>query len=102
MSGKVIPSTLSKKETDKMFDLLSKKISSLKKKKEVSGFLSDVLTSSERVMVFRRLQIAKMLLEGKTYFEIKKSLNVGVETIRGVRNKLDGGSGGYLNFIKKL
>jgi len=60
------------------------------------------LTDSELIMILRRLQIAKLLLDGGTYFNIKNKLGVGLDTIKRVRYKLDNGSGGYLKFIKKL
>lgn len=102
MSGKIIPSTLPKKEVEQMLDLLYKKVYSLKSKNDVANFLSDLLTESEKIMILRRLQIAKLLLEDKTYYEIKKRLRVGLDTIKMVRHKLDAGTGGYLNFIKNL
>ena len=100
--SKVIPSKISKQDREKMFDLLCFKIASLKNKKQVIDFLSDVLTESEALMILRRLQIAKMLIDECTYFEIRQELQVGIDTIRTVRTKLLAGSGGYLNFIKKL
>lgn len=100
--AKIIPSNLSKKETDKMLDLLYSKMATLKTKKEISKFLSDVLTESEQVMILRRLQIAKLLLDGNTYFDIKNQLGVGLDTIKTVRHKLDYGHGGYLRFVKGL
>ncbi len=100
--AKIIPSKLSKIETNKMLDLFYAKIAALKTKKEITNFLSDVLTESEQIMILRRLQIAKLLLEGETYFNIKSKLRVGLDTIKAVRYKLDNGRGGYLKFIKSL
>jgi len=100
--SKVLISKLSSKETRKMQQHLCSKMASLKTKKQIEEFLEDVLTDSEIIMLLRRLQIAKLLLDGNTYFEIREKLGVGVDTIKNVRYKLEKGSGGYLNFIKKL
>ena len=53
-------------------------------------------------MILRRLQIAKMLLDGCLYWQIRKELGVGPDTIKTVRAKMDQGNGGYVNFIKEL
>jgi len=55
--------------------------SDLKLKKEVIDFFIGLMTSSEILMLARRIQIARMLLEDKSYFEIKRKLRVGNETI---------------------
>ena len=100
--SKIIPSNLSPEKTNKMLKLFYKKINSINTESQTKNFLSDILTESEQIMIIRRLQIAKMLLEGKTYFEIKKELNVGVDTIKSVRYKIGYGNGGYIYFIKNL
>ncbi len=56
-------------------------ISDLKSRKEVVDFFVGFMTSSELLMSARRIQIARMLLADKSYFEIKKKLKVGNETI---------------------
>ena len=100
--SKVIPTSLPLKERKKMLSLLFTKIAKLKSKDSVANFISDVLTESEQVMILRRLQIAKLLIEEKTYYEIRYQLGVANDTIKIVRKNLDFGCGGYINFIKKL
>jgi len=100
--SKVIPSKISKLEREKLKNLLCQKIAKLNSKKQVINLLEDLLTESEFVMIVRRLQIAKMLIDGFLYWEIRKELGVSHDTIRSVRSKLDKGQGGYLSFIKKL
>ncbi len=100
--SKITQSELSKKEVNKMFELFYIKVNSLKTRQETADFLSDVLTESEKIMILRRLQIAKLLLNGDTYYEIRNKLNVGSDTIKTVRYKIDNGSGGYINFIKNF
>ncbi len=43
--------------------------------------IRNLLTKSERIMVGRRIRIAKRLIAGKTYETIRAELNVGLATI---------------------
>src|SRR4030043_1518792 len=76
-------------------------IALLKNRDEVKQFFKDLLTLSEVVMISRRLQIAKMLLEGYTYREVQDKLKVGVPTIVSVERWLNQGFGGYRNIIQR-
>lgn len=79
----------------KCLDILWTCIVSLKTRKEVKNFFKDLLTPSESIMLGRRLQIAKMLLEGKSYDFIGESMGTGRSTIAGVHQWLNSGFGGY-------
>jgi TrpR-related protein YerC/YecD len=76
-------------------------IALLKNREEVKQFFKDLLTLSEVVMISRRLQIAKMLLEGYTYREVQDKLKVGVPTVVSVERWLNQGFGGYRNIIQR-
>jgi len=65
-------------------------VTNLKAKKEVIGFFMGLLTSSEALMLARRIQIATMLLDKKSYNEIQEKLKVGVSTIITVSKWLHG------------
>lgn len=56
-------------------------VSGLKSKDEVVDFLLGTLTPSEVLMSARRVQVASMLLNGKTYDEIRERLGVGYQNI---------------------
>ena len=99
---KIIPTQISTKERKKLKKLLSLKINKLKSGQEVENFLEELLTESEMVMIYRRLQIAKMLLDGKLYYEIRKKLGTSYATIKVIREKINRGKNAYLNFIKEL
>ena len=99
---KIIPAHISKNERGKLKKLLSQKLTKINTPKEMSNFLEDLLTESEFVMIVRRLQTAKMLLDECTYFEIRQELGVSYETIKIVRTNLERGKGGYSKFIKNL
>lgn len=74
--GKVSVYKIDKKEKEKVVDELFEVISELRSKKEVFNFLVGLLTDSETLMIGRRIQIAKMLLDGKSYNQIARKLKV--------------------------
>lgn len=65
-----------------------RQILSEKSAREIDGLLRDLLTPMEEKMLAKRVQIAKMLLTGKTYDEIETALNVQRSTISRIRAKL--------------
>ena len=100
--SKVIPNKLSIKKRKELKRLLFIKITKLKNIQEVKDFFEDLLTESEFVMIIRRLEIAKLLLDELPYWQIRQELGVGYDTIKLVRNKLVNGAGGYERFIREL
>jgi TrpR-related protein YerC/YecD len=98
--AKVIPRFLDHSERAKYLDLLWTSIAGLETRQEVKNFFKDLLSESEAVMLARRILIAKMLLEGKTYLEIMDELGAGVDTIGRVSQWLNSGFGGYEKAIK--
>lgn len=89
------------KKEDLLLKDFYKGLSLLKDEVKVQNFLEGILTKSERVMVSRRLRIARMLLRRKTYNEIIVEIEVGRSTIRAVDNWLNEGLTGYRDIIKK-
>ncbi len=55
-------------------------------REETEDFFHDFLTSSEKIILARRLRVAKMLLQGSTPTQIRKKLGVGVSTVQFVQN----------------
>ena len=72
MPGKVRYNQLSDFEKKKFLGEFYSMISLLRGRDEVKKFFKDLLTLSEVVMISRRIQIAKMLLDGFDYEEIRK------------------------------
>ena len=101
MSGKVKYHELTEKEKKVYLGDFYSMVSSLKTRDEVKNFFKDLLTLSEIVMISRRIQIAKMLLEGFTHDEIRKKLKVGFANIAQVERWLNNGFGGYRKTIKE-
>lgn len=101
MAGKVKYHELSELEKKKYLGDFYTMVSLLKDREEVKNFFKDLLTLSEAVMISRRIQIAKMLLEGYTYDEIRKKLKVGFNNINQVEKWLNNGFGGYRKTIEE-
>ena len=78
---KLRPETLPSKERDQVLDSLVSAFSAIKKDSELKHFLRTLLTESEHVMIYRRLRIARMLLEGTSYADIISIMHVGVGTV---------------------
>lgn len=99
---KVKPRKIQNRDRMRYLDTLYTAMSGLKSREEIKNFLRDLLTESERVMVGRRIIIAQMLLEEKSYDEIIRELKVGKDTIMRVHRWLEDETEGYEKAIKKL
>lgn len=71
-------------------------------REEAVSFLEELLTPTEVRMLAKRIQIAKMLLEGYKYQDIIPHVRVTSTTISGVNNQLQFGDGGYIKIIERL
>jgi TrpR-related protein YerC/YecD len=87
---------------DEMFDLFTSTIISLKDKKEIEDFLSDLLSPIEKMMLAKRLAIALMLEKDYTYPMIGKTLRVTPTTIASVSMQLRYAGKGYKNIVEKI
>jgi len=94
-------SKLPKKERMKIIEEFYDVITSLKNRKEVKDFLSDLLTPNEIVNLMRRV-IALLLISGLSYDEIHLSLGVSKDKILHVHRKLINEGRGYKIVIKRL
>lgn len=99
---KVRIETLSKKERIATLDALYTAVSSVHGRLAMKLLLRDLLTESERVMLGRRILIARLLLSGESYEAIGKALGVGTNTIRRVHRWLNDEFPGYEDAIKGL
>ena len=93
--SKVNPRKLDSKSKMKYLDLLWTSIAQLKTRDEVKQFFKDLLSESEAIILARRIEIAKRLLERRSYDSIAKELKVGKDTIGRVQRWLTSGFGGY-------
>ncbi len=80
--------SIDNKEKRRILDELFEVITDLKTKSEVVDFLIGLLTPSEAIMLGRRIQIAKMLVDNFGYDDIQRRLRVSHLTISKVEHWL--------------
>ncbi len=74
----------------------------LKDEAECRSFFEDICTVKELQDLAQRLQVARMLKEGKSYQEISRETGASTATISRVNKCLVYGSGGYDEVIARL
>ena len=87
---------------NKSIDGLFEAILSLENKEECYSFFEDVCTIQELSSIAQRLEVAKLLYEGKSYIEINKLTGASTATICRVGKCVNYGSGGYKTAIDRL
>ncbi|HBT20744.1 MAG TPA: TrpR-like protein YerC/YecD [Peptococcaceae bacterium] len=90
------------KWADKSVDALFDAILLLENKEECYRFFEDICTVSEIKSLAQRLEVAKLLMENKTYSDISKITGASTATISRVKRALDYGADGYKIILKKL
>ena len=84
--------------TDALFDA----ILTLQDREECYRFFDDLCTVKEISDMSKRLEAAKLLLEGKTYEQIVKSAEISTATISRINRCIQYGAGGYQTIIQRL
>lgn len=84
--------------TDALFDA----ILCLETREECYRFFEDLCTVKEVSDMAQRLEAAKLLLEGNTYEQIVKSVEISTATISRINRCIQYGPGGYQDMIKKV
>src|SRR3989344_4235773 len=87
-------------EINSLAGRLIEAVALLRNKEEISSFFNDLLTSSEKGMLGKRILIAMFLENGYSYGEIERVLKVSQATIGTVSNILQQ-SGNGLRLILK-
>lgn len=93
---------LNKKAEERILDLFWTSPSSLSTKEKVALFLNDLLTSTEKLMLSKRLAIAFMLIKGYDYAAINNRLKVSDATIWNVKTSLTLRGKGYRMGIEQI
>lgn len=86
------------KQLDQLFDA----ILSLETREECYQLFDDLATMNEITSLSQRLQVAKLLSEGRTYNVIEKETKASTATISRVRRCIDYGSDGYKLVLKRM
>lgn len=76
-------------------------ILSLQNMEECYTFFEDLCTMKELADMAQRLEAAKMLLDGKTYEQIVKSVEISTATISRINRCIQYGNGGYELIINR-
>ena len=87
---------------EQLLEMLVAVIHRLPSKAAVRNFFKDILNRQERLMLVRRLQVAQLLVAGKTYREIETKLRVSPNTIARIERWVHFGRGGYRAAIAVL
>lgn len=83
-------------------DMLYTAAGTIRGRDATKAFLKELLTPSERIMLGRRIWIARLLLSGWTHADIGEHLEVGPNTIVKVEKWLKKQMPGYRDAIKGL
>jgi len=99
---KVKPRKLPSKEKERTLRALEAATNALRGRSATQRFIRDLLTESERIMLGRRILIARELLAGARHDDIARSMNVGYDTIARVQEWLSEQIPEYKKVIKEV
>ena len=83
-------------------DALFDAILSLETREECYDFFEDLCTVKEISDMAQRLEAAKLLLDGSTYEQIGKTVEISTATISRINRCIQYGTGGYRQTIEKV
>ena len=83
-------------------DALFDAILSLETREECYDFFDDLCTVKEISDMAQRLEAAKLLLDGSTYEQIVKTVEISTATISRINRCIQYGTGGYRQTIEKV
>ena len=83
---------------DQLFDA----ILCLKSKEECYTFFEDVCTVNELLSISQRFEVARMLMEKRTYLEISEKTGASTATISRVNRSLNYGNDGYELVVERM
>jgi len=93
---------MNSKIRDEMTDKLFEAILLLRDIDECYRFFEDICTVAEIKALAQRLEVAKMLKQGKTYTEISEKTGASTATISRVNRCYNYGADGYKMILERL
>ena len=93
---------LSKESQEQLLQNFCEALAILHTPEEVLPFLTDLLTKNEVTTLIKRLQIARLLLEGKDYRAIEQSLRTGHGTIARIASWLAESGEGFRMIAERI
>ncbi len=91
-------SKIEREEVDELFEA----ILSLENREECYRFFTDVCTINEILAIAQRMQVAKLLSQGKTYSEIEELTKASTATISRINKCLVYGADGYKLVLDRM
>jgi len=89
-------------KNDKYYSNFYKAVLSLENEEECKAFFDDICTIKELQDMTYRLEVARMLTEGKVFNEISRETGSSSATIGRVNKCLNYGPGGYKTVLDRL
>ncbi|MFC7372497.1 YerC/YecD family TrpR-related protein [Fictibacillus iocasae] len=86
----------------KALDQLFESVLTLKDKEECYRFFDDLCTMNEIQSLAQRLEVARMLREGKTYHKIETETGASTATISRVKRCLNFGNDAYQMVLERV
>ena len=93
---------MSKKLRTEAVDHLFDAILSLENREECYTFFEDVCTVNELLSLSQRFEVAKMLMDKRTYLDISEKTGASTATISRVNRSLNYGNDGYDMVFKRM
>lgn len=94
--------TINPKLKDELTDQLFQAILLIQNQEECYQFFEDICTVSELKAMAQRLEVARMLKEGRIYDDIVERTGASTATISRVKRCLFYGADGYRNILDRL
>ena len=86
----------------KYLDNFYQAILTLKSPEECAAFFDDICTIQEMEAISQRLEVARLLHQGKNYVDVNKLTGASTATICRVSKCLSYGDGGYKTVIQRM
>ena len=93
---------MKKTNNEGSLDSLYRSILVLRDERECAAYFEDLCTIAEIKALAQRLEVARMLKEGKTYTEVESLTGASSATISRVNRCLENGAGGYCVVLERI
>ena len=87
---------------DEKIDFLFRGIMTLDNIEDCYNFFEDLCTMKELADMAQRVETANMLLDGKTYEQIVKEVEISTATISRINRCIQYGNGGYRTILGRV
>ena len=91
-----------KQDFEETLEELYRAVLTIENLDDCRAFFSDLFTKQELMNFSQRLQVAKLLLQGDTYNQIRGQIAVSSSTITRINTELRFGSGGYQRILERM